>query len=410
MPDEMRLPGLVVIEHSFDVPLDHDDEPGRTITVFARELADPDGRDRPFLVYLQGGPGFEAPRPTRRPDGPAWLARALEDFRVLMLDQRGTGRSSPVGQLPGQTPEQQADYLAHFRADSIVRDAEWIRRELGVERWSVLGQSFGGMCVTTYLSLAPRGLREAFLTGGIPALGPRIDEVYERTYARVLDRNRRYYERYPADRDRVLRLHERIETEGRELPSGDRLTWRRFRQLGQMLGMSDGAERLHYVLELPPDSLAFLHDVENGVSFARNPLYAILHEASWADGGATRWSAERMLPSEFEEPHLFTGEHVYSWMFEDYGSLAPLREAAELLAVREWPRLYDRDVLAGNDVPVAAAIYANDMYVERAFSEETAAHIRGARTWITNEYEHNGLRVDGGRILGRLIDLARGRA
>ena len=50
------------------------------------------------------------------------------------------------------------------------------------------------------------------------------------------------------------------------------------------------------------------------------------------------------------------------------------------------------------------------MYVERTFSEETAAQIRGLRTWTTNEYQHNGLRVDGERILGRLLDLARGRA
>jgi hypothetical protein len=237
-----------------------------------------------------------------------------------------------------------------------------------------------------------------------------VDEVYTRTYELVLERNRRYYQRYPADRDRVLRLHERVESEGLELPSGDRLTWRRFRQLGQMLGMSDGAEDLHYILELPPDSPAFRHDVEHAVSFARNPLYAVLHEASWADGGATRWSAHRMLPSEFEAPHLLTGEHVYPWMFEDYAALAPLRDAAELLAAREWPRLYDEDVLERNEVPVAAAIYAEDMYVERGFSEETAARIRGARAWITNEYQHNGLRVDGERILGRLIDLARGRA
>ncbi len=410
MPDEVRLPGLVAIEHTFDVPLDHDDASGERITVFARELADPDGRDRPFLVFFQGGPGFEAARPTRSPDGPGWVNRALEDFRVLMLDQRGTGRSSPVGTLPGRTPQEQADYLAHFRADAIVRDAECIRRELGLERWSVLGQSYGGLCVTTYLSLAPDSLREAFLTGGLPPLGPRIDEVYERTYARVLERNHRYYERYPADRDRVLRLHERVETEGLELPSGDRLTWRRFRQLGQMLGMSDGAEHLHYVLELPPESPAFGHDVEAAVTFARNPLYAVLHEACWADGGTTHWSAGRLLPPDFEAPHLFTGEHVYPWMFEDYGALAALREAAELLAAREWPRLYDPDVLADNQVPVAAAIYVDDMYVERAFSEETAAWIRGARAWITNEYEHNGIRVDGARILGRLIDLARGRA
>jgi hypothetical protein len=50
------------------------------------------------------------------------------------------------------------------------------------------------------------------------------------------------------------------------------------------------------------------------------------------------------------------------------------------------------------------------MYVERVLSEETAALIKGLRPWITNEYEHDGLRVDGERILGRLIDLARGEA
>jgi pimeloyl-ACP methyl ester carboxylesterase len=410
MPDEVLLPGLVAIEHTFEVPLDHADAAGERITVFARELADPDGRDRPFLVYLQGGPGFEAPRPTRLPNGPGWLDRALRDFRVLMLDQRGTGRSTPVGALPGMSAAQQADYLAHFRADSIVQDAEWIRRELGVERWSVLGQSFGGLCVITYLSLAPDGLREALVTGGIPVLGPRIDEVYARTYERVLDRNRRYYDRYPADRERVLALHDRIENDELWLPRGDRLTWRRFRQLGQMLGMSDGAEHLHYIVELPADSPAFLHDVETAVAFTRDPIYAVLHEASWADGGTTRWSAERVLPADFDAPDLFTGEHVYPWMFEDYGALAPLRDAAELLAEREWPRLYDDDVLRGNEVPVAAAIYLEDMYVERAFSEETASQIRGLRAWTTNEYQHNGLRVDGERILGRLLDLARGRA
>ena len=49
-------------------------------------------------------------------------------------------------------------------------------------------------------------------------------------------------------------------------------------------------------------------------------------------------------------------------------------------------------------MPVAAAIYAEDMYVERAFSEETAARIRGLRPWLTNEYEHNALRADGARV------------
>jgi pimeloyl-ACP methyl ester carboxylesterase len=411
MGGAIATPGLVLTEHEFAVPLDHGRPDGEQITVFVREVADPEGLERPFLVYFQGGPGGESPRPTRHPTNPGWLDRALKEFRVLLLDQRGTGRSSPIGALPGLAPAEQAEYLTHFRADAIVRDAEWIRRALGVERWSVLGQSFGGLCVTTYLSLAPEGLREAFVTGGLPPLGARIDDVYRATYARTLDRNRRYYERYPDDRARVRALHERLGAEDVRLPSGDRLTSRRLRQLGDALGMSAGAEQLHYILERPADSPAFLHDVDAAMTFARDPLYAILHEACWADGGTTRWSAQRMLPPAYDDaPELFYGEHVYPWMFEEYGALAPLREAADILAAHEWPRLYDPQRLRENEVPVAAAIYAQDMYVERAFSEETAAAIRGLRPWLTSEYEHNGLRADGERVLGRLIDLARGRA
>jgi pimeloyl-ACP methyl ester carboxylesterase len=403
--------GLLLTEHEFSVPLDHSIQDGERITVFAREVADSDGRDRPMLAFLQGGPGSEAPRPTRYPSAPGWLDRALHEFRVLMLDQRGTGRSSPIGTLPGLTPGEQAERLAHYRADAIVRDAELIRRELDIEQWSLLGQSFGGLCVMSYLSFAPEGVREAFVTGGLAPVGPRIDDVYRATYARTLERGRRYYERYPGDRERVLALRRRLEAEEVRLPSGDRLTARRLQQLGGMLGMSDGAEGLHYILELPADSPAFRHDVEAALGFARNPLYAVLQEACWADGGSTRWAAQRLLPSAYEdEAELFFGEHVYPWMFEEYGALAPLREAADILAAREWPRLYDPDRLAVNEVPVAAAIYANDMYVERTFSEETAADIRGLRPWLTNEHEHNGLRADGARILGHLIDLARGRA
>jgi len=413
MPVTVTTRGLVLVEHELEVPLDHDRPDGERIVVFAREVADPDGRDRPFLVFLQGGPGFEASRPTRHPSSPGWLDRALTEFRVLMLDQRGTGRSTPFGpaSLASRTPAEQAEYLAHFRADAIVRDAEHLRRALGVERWSILGQSFGGFCATTYLSLAPDGLREALITGGVPPVGRPVDEVYRATFARMLERNRRHYERYPQDRERVRALVERLDDDPVVLPSGDRLTARRLRQLGHMLGMSDGSEQLHYIFELDAESPAFAHDVEAALEFARNPLYAVVHEACYADGGTTRWSAERVMPDAFrEDPALLTGEHVFPWMFEDYGALRPLREAAEILAEREWPRLYDADRLAANEVPAAAAVYTDDPYVERAFSEATVAATPGLRAWVTSEYDHNGLRVDGERILGRLIDLVRGRA
>jgi pimeloyl-ACP methyl ester carboxylesterase len=404
-----EIPGLLVTEREHSVPLDHADPGGPRISVFTRELADPDGQERPLLVFFEGGPGSEAPRPSRRAGSPPWLERALADFRVLMLDQRGTGRSTPISpELPG-SPQEQAEHLAHFRADSVVADAEWVRRELEVESWSILGQSFGGFCALRYLSAAPEGLREALFTGGVPPLDAGIDEVYRATYTRMRARNERFFARYPADRERLLGLLALVAAEPLRLPGGGLLHPGRVRQLGNLLGMSDGLERLHYLLELDPRSTGFLHDVEAATSFSRNPLYAILHEACWADGGATRWSAARIFAEHEEWPEEYlTGEHVFPWVFED-PAMAPMREAAELLAAREWPRLYDPERLAGNEVPAAAAVYAEDPYVERIFSEQTAAAVPGMRVWLTSEYDHDGLRKDGARILGRLLDLARGQ-
>jgi hypothetical protein len=164
------------------------------------------------------------------------------------------------------------------------------------------------------------------------------------------------------------------------------------------------------VIELPFASRAFLADVDDGVRFARNPIYATLHESSYADGGATRWSADRLMPDEIRDTEAFTAEHVFPWMFEEYAALRSHRAAAGLLAEHDWPRMFDPDRLRTNEVPVAATIYVDDLFVERVYAEETAAAIRGLRPWITNEYAHNGLRADGERVLGRLIDLVRGRA
>jgi pimeloyl-ACP methyl ester carboxylesterase len=412
-PLSVHLPGLVLTEHELAVPLDHAHPDGARLTVFAREVADPDGRDRPLLVFLQGGPGNEAPRPSGFPVSPGWLARALVDYRVLMLDQRGTGRSSPVGasEALGTTAREQADRLALFRADSIVADAELFRTHLGADRWSVLGQSFGGFCALHYLSVAPHALSEVLFTGGLPPVGRHVDDVYALTYATMLERARRYYRIYPGDRDRVRALHERADAGRLLLPDGEPVTSWRLRGIGSSLGMSDGADQLHYLLELDPDSPGFRHDLADALPFrARNPLYSVVHEASYADGGATRWSAQRVLPEEYAaDVTLFTGEHVFPSTFADTAALAPLSEAADLLAEQEWPALYDAEVLGSVDVPCAAAVYTEDAYVPRELSEETARLIPTMHAWVTNEYQHNGLRADGGRILDRLIGLARGR-
>jgi pimeloyl-ACP methyl ester carboxylesterase len=420
-----RQPGTVLTDRTFSVPLDHAKPAGEHITVFAREVVAVGNESAalPWLVFLQGGPGFGSPRPVGRD---SWLDRALQEYRVLLLDQRGTGRSTPATR---QTLARFADaagqaaYLAHFRADSIVADAELIRPEVtGGEPWSVLGQSFGGFCTVTYLSSAPGGLREAFITGGLPGLYATADDVYRLTYRAVAAKNRAHYQRYPGDVDVARQVARALAARPATAPGGGILTVERFQTLGQLLGSSTGSHTLHYLLEDPfaggELSDAFLVAVETELSYASAPLYALVHEACYAQGAATRWSAQRVR-AEFGEfapqaaiegdaPLLFTGEMVYPFVFDHDPALRPLAEAADLLAERaDWPALYDPDQLARTDVPVAAAIYFDDMYVPRELSLETAARIRGLRYWITNEFEHDGLRTGEGRVLDRLIGLAR---
>ena len=409
MPLTVHLDGLELTDHEITVPLDHARPDGEQITVFAREVADPEGRDRPFLVFLQGGPGQESPRPVPPTQSPGWLFRAVRDYRVLLLDQRGTGRSTPVEDLPDLSAEQQAERFALFRADAIVADAELLRRHLGVERWSLLGQSFGGFCALHYLSVAPDSVREALFTGGVPPVGRPVDDVYAATWRRMLAANRRYHDRYPGDRDRLKALLDLADEGELRLLDGEPVTPRRLRSIGSHLGMSDGADQLHYLLERDPASTSFRHDLLDSMPFAaRHPIYAVLNEPGYADGGSTCWSAERTMPQEFHDDRtLLFGEHVFSWTFEDDAALAPLAEPAELLAAREWPTLYDAEVLGSVDVPCAAAVYADDPYVERTFSEETASMLPSMRTWVTDELLHNGLRADGARILDRLIAMTR---
>jgi pimeloyl-ACP methyl ester carboxylesterase len=425
-----RQAGTVLTDHLFAVPLDHGRPDGEQIEVFAREVvaADLADTDLPWLLFLQGGPGFGAQRPQGQD---SWLGRALTEYRVLLLDQRGTGRSTPATRKTLArlgSAQAQADYLTRFRADSIVLDAELIRRELtGGAPWSVLGQSFGGFCAVAYLSFAPDGLREVFITGGLPGLSVTADDVYRRTYRTVAAKNAAHYERYPGDVAQAALVAQHLAGHDVRLPNGAPLSVQAFQSLGLMLGMSTGGNELHYLLEDPfaADDLsdAFLYAAAARLSFAGGPLYALLQEPSYAQGFATRWAAQR-IRAEFGEfdpalvldadpgvaPLLFTGEMIYPWMIDADPVLRPLREAAELLAERDdWPPLYDPSRLAANEVPVAAAVYYHDMYVDREFSMRTADAIRGLRAWVTSEYEHDGLRVSDGAVLGRLIGMGRGQ-
>ncbi|MEV5507679.1 alpha/beta fold hydrolase [Streptomyces orinoci] len=430
-------PAYAITDHLFTVPLDHfSSSPAAlasapsggaaTIQVFAREVADPAraGEELPWLLYLQGGPGGKSPRPSA--GSPGWLDHALKTHRVLLLDQRGTGRSTPVTARSAarfSSAAQLAAYLSHFRADSIVADAELIRRELcGGQPWETLGQSYGGFLTLTYLSQAPEGLRACYVAGGLPGLTATADEVYAHTYPRVRDRVLEHYDRYPGDAPLLRRIADLLAATEVRLPNGDRLTPRRLRTLGLALGMGDGFERVHWLLDEALDARgeltdSFLHQVMGLTGFVDNPLYAVLQESIYAQGTAhTGWAADRALAghpafAEDAEPLLFTGEMIYPWMFEEISGLRPFAGAAGLLAQRaDWPPLYDPRRLAANSVPLAAIVYHDDIYVDAGLSLDTARRVGSAKVWVTNEWEHDGISASGARVLSRLMDLAAGRA
>jgi pimeloyl-ACP methyl ester carboxylesterase len=420
-----RIPGMELIEHTLSVPLDYRQPDGRKIAVFAREVRDlkTDSAEKPLLVYLQGGPGFRAPLPLRK-DG--WLKRALTEYRVLMLDQRGNGLSTKINfqTLVAEGDAQaQADYLKHFRQDNIVRDAEALRAQLSPDTpWSTIAQSYGGWCTMTYLSLHPEGLKECFIFGGVPGLDRSAREIYEGTYPFVEERNRQYFQKFPMDRQRLVDLCRHLQENDVRLPNGDRLTPRRVQLLGGSLGFVGAAESLHFMIEEAFVQVgdkqvvnhSFLKDVQNRIPFDANPIFALLHEAIYAQGAATRWACDAVHKESYShfddyEDFAFFGEMIFPWMFDEISELAPLKEAADILAAYEdWPPLYDKKVLSRNTVPVACAVYYNDMFVNTKFSRETIDFVPNMIGWYTSEYEHCGMRADGEKILSRLIDLARG--
>ena len=98
---EYYVPGLHIEDRSAKVPLDWaGHEPGRgfdgeSISLFYRVVTAPEHvhDDLPLLVFLQGGPGGAGPR-LLNPSSDGWIAEAVKHFRVVLPDQRGTGRSS----------------------------------------------------------------------------------------------------------------------------------------------------------------------------------------------------------------------------------------------------------------------------------------------------------------------------
>ncbi|KAK3953116.1 Alpha/Beta hydrolase protein [Pseudoneurospora amorphoporcata] len=450
------VPGqLRVTELTFEVPLNHSNPSVGSLKLFGRQVtkhdtpivprADSEQEEfyrKPYLVYLEGGPGFG----NKEPQDHQLTKTALDKgYTLLLLDYRGTGLSTPINQPHLATlggPQEQANYLKHFRADSIVRDAEAVRLCLtsgypeSHKKWSIFGQSYGGFVALTYLSQFPQGLREVFLTGGLAPVKRTAEEVYTALYKKVIQRNEAYYRKFPEDVERVRQVAKYLQEKSPLLPGGGEFTVERLLGIGLCLGMNGGLDLIHsniLKMTMDLDQFGFITRAagaafEGLIPFDTNPIYAVLHESIYTNGPdrASDWAAHRVgkalsesepglswlspvgkaLSADTTKPLYFSGEMVYPSHFDCYPELKDMRETAEILAkCDDWPQLYDLDQLSRNEVPVYAASYVEDMYVDADFARETAKAVKGTKVFETNVMYHGALRAKTEEVLRQLFKL-----
>lgn len=452
--DVVRVKDIINHRLLFQLPLSYAQKNGPTIAIVANITQKFDqtihSKDQilptnPKLIcYLQGGPGF----PCEVPLDNSSKTKVLLDkgYTIVYLDQRGTGLSTPIevgtiGKLAGEREQneskqdyvnRQLQFILNFRADSIVQDAESIRTSLiGDEKWSLLGQSYGGFCCFSYLSKFPASLREVLVTGGVPPIGFGADDVYQATYERTKERNVHYYDKYPGDVSKVVNICDYLSKHESKLPNGGVLSVERFQQLGISFGGLGGTDGLHqlvfkfdYDLQLfGQPTYSTLNNLQNQTGFDTNIIYALFQEAIYCDGKSqSNWSADRLRYTKGNEDFVFqensqkiffTGEMVYKSMWDDYAELKPLKDLA--LALHEntqWSQLYDAETLSKitfDQVPIVAATYVYDQYVDFDLTRTVKKNVfkgnGNLKQYITSEFFHNGLRSDPEKVIGSLLDL-----
>ena len=111
--------------------------------VYFEECGNPAGKP---AIVLHGGPG----------GGISSFLRQLHDpeaYRIILFDQRGCGQSTPYAELQDNTTW------------ALVDDMEALRRHLGVERWQVVGGSWGSTLALAYAETHPDRVTELIVRG-----------------------------------------------------------------------------------------------------------------------------------------------------------------------------------------------------------------------------------------------------
>jgi proline iminopeptidase len=112
-------------------------------TMYYEQCGNPHGKP---VVMLHGGPGGGCSDRMRRFHDPA-------KYRIVLFDQRGSGRSTPHADLVDNTTWH------------LVADIETLRKHLRIDRWQVFGGSWGSTLALAYAEKHPEQVTELVLRG-----------------------------------------------------------------------------------------------------------------------------------------------------------------------------------------------------------------------------------------------------
>ena len=301
---------------------------------------------------------------------------------------------------PGRGAAEQARYLTHFRADAIVRDAELLRRGAARRGQPLVGaraRATAASSRSTYLSLAPRRrCDQVLVAGGLPPLDRGPDDVYRATYERVRQRYDRLVDRYPGDAARLDAVADHVAAHDVRLPvrrpahrrrgcsrSGSGSGYSRRAGEGALPArVGAGPARTSWPTTSSPPS----RRPRRSSTGRSTPCCT---SRSTARARRRAWSAQRVAA----EPAGVRARRA--------PAAADRRDGAAGAGARRparwprWPRRpsCSRRTTAGRRSTTSTcspatrcrsrrSVYHDDMYVEHAFSVETAERVGNLRCWV----------------------------
>jgi len=165
--------------------------------LYVEESGNPEGI--PVLV-VHGGPGGGCEDYHRR-------FFDAERFRIILLDQRGSGRSRPLAELEGNTTQ------------ALMEDMETVRHFLGIDQWLLFGGSWGSTLALVYAQAYPERVSGLVLRGIFLCRPKDIEWFYQHGASRIFpDYWQDYLDRIPeAERHDLVGAYYRRLTSPNEL-------------------------------------------------------------------------------------------------------------------------------------------------------------------------------------------------